>query len=183
MAAVGIWVISLAMGVGAVWIYAATPGQPATGEVIHVDRDLSLVPGRVNVVMVLHPECPCSRASLSELERLLARHFDQIAATVLFIGFDTVSSPAESDLWKAASRIPGVRVQLDAAGDLARRLGAMTSGQVFAYDQRGILRFSGGITASRGHEGWNVGIDAIDAIAQSQTPAITSTDVFGCELW
>ena len=50
-----------------------------------------------------------------------------------------------------ASAIPGVIVTPDVGGRIAARLGAKTSGHVLVYDENGVLKFSGGITAARGH--------------------------------
>jgi len=58
-------------------------------------------------------------------------------------------------------QLSNVTIISDESGTLSDQFGAMTSGQTFAFDRAGRLRFSGGITASRGHEG--VMVKAIDA--------------------
>jgi hypothetical protein len=70
----------------------------------------------------------------------------------------------------------------DADGAESRRFGAAASGHVVAYDAAGRLRFHGGVTASRGHEGDNAGADALVAILRGGKPAITSAPTFGCAI-
>ena len=94
---------------------------------------------------------------------------------------DVPDAWVRSSLWSAASGIPGARVARD-DGSEARKFGARVSGQVLVYDRAGRLRFSGGITASRGHEGANAGRAAIEAMLAGR-PHRASTFVFGCLLF
>ena len=90
-----------------------------------------------------------------------------------------------SDLWKYASSIPGVTPGFDAAGSEVRAFGAETSGQAMLFDPQGRLLFSGGITAARGHQGDNDGLDTVEALAAGPQPATGPTlhaPVFGCSL-
>ena len=130
---------------------------------------------RGTLVMVVHPHCPCSRASLAELERLLARNGDLTAARVVFVG------PVGGDLHAIAERIPGVT---SVAGDAAEaaRFGAFTSGQVLYYDADGVLRFSGGITSARGHEGDNSARDLLENIIRGSSTGDGRARVYGCPL-
>jgi hypothetical protein len=73
-----------------------------------------------------------------------------------------------------------VTLTSDLGGVEAERFQTKTSGQAILYDSAGHLRFNGGITASRGHEGDNVGLDAIaDEIMRPGTGA-AHAPVFGC---
>ena len=78
--------------------------------------------------------------------------------------------------------IPGVRVLVDVDGREAARFGARTSGTVLVYSPHGALLFAGGITASRGHSGDNLGRDAVVTILDRGQPDRTATPVFGCPL-
>lgn len=141
-------------------------------------------PGRdgATLVMVLHPRCPCSTASLDELSGLLARCGHRVATRILFaMPEDPGPDWTASSLVSAARALPGVEVLEDRGGREARRF-ARTSGQVQLYDGGGVLRFSGGITPGRGHQGDNEGRAAIEAILGGRTPPATSTPVFGCLL-
>jgi hypothetical protein len=140
-------------------------------------------PGLATLVMLAHPQCPCTRASLRELELLMARLNGRLTAQVLF--YRPEHAPADwasSDLWETASRIPGVSTGWDWAGAEARRFGGATSGHVVVYDAPGRLIFSGGITASRGHSGDNAGRSAIVSALLYGVSERTSTPIFGCSL-
>jgi hypothetical protein len=136
------------------------------------------------LVLFAHPRCPCTRASIGELARLMGRFPGQIDAHVVFLKAEgTGQDWSHTDIWRSASAIPGVAVHQDDAGAEAHRFGAETSGQTLVYDTTGHLRFQGGITASRGHEGGNAGTDAIAEILDSGAAPQLALPVFGCELF
>jgi hypothetical protein len=133
--------------------------------------------------MFAHPRCPCTRASLGELNRLLAQSNGRISAHVLFFRPSGYPSDwAHTELWRTAAAIPGVTVQEDTNDAVARRFGAETSGYVLLYDPSGQLLFRGGITGSRGHAGDNIGENAIISLAMGKTGGVTQTPVYGCSL-
>jgi hypothetical protein len=78
--------------------------------------------------------------------------------------------------------IPGVTILEDPDGREAARFGAMTSGHAVFYDRQRQLRFAGGITPARGHEGSNHGREAIHHLLQRRTAVNVSAPVFGCDL-
>jgi hypothetical protein len=134
--------------------------------------------------MFLHPHCPCSRASLSELAILLAHASQAVCADVVFVA--PRGAPAdwvETDLWKSAGEISGVNRSIDRDGAQARIFGVLTSGATVVYDAGGNLLFSGGITESRGHEGDNAGVDAILSALRGGPTTFSTTRVFGCALF
>jgi hypothetical protein len=134
---------------------------------------LSRDPKGFTVVMFVHPECACSRASLTELATLAAT----TPAPRVIVAF--VSAEPAGDNWNRARRFERV---LDPGGAEAHRFGAETSGHVVVYDANGKLRYSGGITGSRGHVGDNMGgRTALAALAGDRTHDVTHT-VFGCGL-
>ena len=69
------------------------------------------------------------------------------------------------------------------AGTLPRKLGAETSGHVVLYDEAGNLRFSGGITRSRGHVGESDGARALSALLNGSPATSGNFPVFGCRLF
>jgi hypothetical protein len=177
-----LWCAGLAAGTIALWRYSATPGS--TGAVPERWPANSLVQprdGRATLVMLAHPRCPCTRASLAELAQLRAQ--GDVDAWVLFLRPEGGQSGWENtDLWRTAASIPGVRVVADADGVAARMFGAETSGHVLFYDAAGALRFSGGITAARGHVGPSAGGDAISAMLHGSEPPRDRALTFGCLL-
>jgi hypothetical protein len=149
-----------------------------------VDSQITHQQNRTTLVMFLHPYCPCSRASVEELNRLLGQCQNPVFANVLFIRPNGVSDDwANSHLRKVAESIPGVHVALDADGKEARRFGAESSGYVVLYSPRGELLFSGGITGSRGHAGQNPGEDAVIALVNGDSLPLTHAQVYGCDLF
>ena len=135
------------------------------------------------LVMAVHPRCPCTRASLSELALIMARLEGRIRAHVLFaLPQGTDRAWAEGDLWTAASGIPGVTPLPDAGGMEATRFGIETSGHALLYDREGALVFSGGITPSRGHEGDSAGRSAIVSMVEEGSSPFKITAVYGCAL-
>lgn len=140
-------------------------------------------PGQARLVMFLHPHCPCSRATLGELEQLVAHCQGLFSAQVWFIQPEGMAEDwVKSDLWRAAAAIPGVQVHVDREGGEARRFQAVTSGQTLLYDAAGVLVFQGGITPARGHSGDNPGRDAIESLLKQKNTLSASTPVFGCAL-
>jgi hypothetical protein len=107
----------------------------------------------------------------------------KVAAVVIFVRPKDFAEDWEfTDLWHSAQSIPGTRVLSDAGGVEAARFGAQASGQAMLYDASGNLRFSGGITASRGHSGDNAGRSAIVSLVTTGSAQTTRTSVYGCSL-
>ena len=142
-----------------------------------------LVSDKLTLVLFVHPHCPCTRASLHELDGLLAETQNRVSATVVFTIPDGVSPGWEQgDLWNSATNIPGLRVITDQGGGEAHQFDVEGSGHVLLYAPSGKLLFSGGITSSRGHEGDNVGRSAIVSFVLNGHARVSHTPVFGCSL-
>ena len=176
MAAVG-------LGLRALTAYENKPGAVGAiasewpSEAIHLGKD------RATLVMVAHPRCPCTEASVGELARIMAETQGKIAAYVLFATPREAGADwEETGLRRSAAAIPGVKVVTDFDGTEAKRFGAETSGHTLLFSTDGRLLFTGGITVSRGHAGPNEGENAIIALANGNTPVRRSTLVFGCRI-
>lgn len=138
--------------------------------------------GRPTLVLFAHPHCPCTRASVSELARLVAR-FPEVSTRVAFVRpAEMPSGWADTDLWRTVAGIPGAAVLEDVDGREAARFGAATSGFTALYSAEGRLLFSGGITASRGHEGQSFGQKRIASLLTTGTADRNDAPVFGCAL-
>jgi len=182
---VALWCAVVLAGTGLMMRYSETPGDagsppgkwPAAS---HTPRGTA----GLTLVMFVHPHCPCSAASIDELERLMARCQGRIHTQVWFLqpeGKDQTWT--ETDLWRKAVAIPGVTVNCDADGAEARLFHAATSGQTLCYAGDGSLVFQGGITSARGHSGDNDGRSALMALAERGLASRTQTPVFGCTLF
>lgn len=180
-----IWLGTVLAGTLFMLAYANSPGKageppaqwPAASRI-------SRHAGIPTLVMFMHPQCPCSKASVGELALLMAHCQGRVNTVVLFL------QPAEmtndwvlTDTWTEAKRIPGVTVQRDLSGNEARLFQVETSGDTVLYDTSGRRLFHGGITISRGHAGDNPGRDSLQALLLGRPASVTTTPAFGCSLF
>lgn len=167
------------LGFSALIAYEMIPG--GAGRPV---ADLSRIESRgYTLVMVAHPRCPCTRASVTELSRLMTRLPERLTATVWFyVPAGELAEWAQTGLWKSAAVLPHVAVKADFEGRMAAKLGLETSGHVLLFDPTGRRVFSGGITGTRGHEGDNAGRGALEALVLGQTAEPATTPVFGCAI-
>jgi hypothetical protein len=190
------WLVSLALGLAAlVWAgtvaaayqavrqFETTPGEaaiapsawPAKSAIHRADGEWSLI-------MLVHPRCSCSRASVQELQAVMDHSPASVRPhIVVYRPADFPPGWEKTDVVESASRIRRADLLIDVNGKEAALFGGFTSGQTFLYDGRGRLRFAGGITSLRGHAGLNRGradiIDIVNARAEAGTHP-----VFGCAI-
>jgi hypothetical protein len=178
------WLAAIGYGVHALRDYESTPGAagaspPVWPESSHILRD----PHRGSLIMLIHPQCSRTGASLDELAAVMKQMDGRVSAWVLVAQpLDMPGSPARTATWSRAQHIPGVIVVPDPAGTEARRFGAQTSGHVVLYDRTGHLRFSGGITAARGHTGDNLGRQRLLEFLRGRVGGSGTHEVYGCPL-
>lgn len=183
--ACALWLLAIGAGGRYLWGYESTPGVAASAP----DRwpaasRIKPAASRPTLVMLAHPQCPCTRASIGELTRLMTQAQGRVTAYVLFVKPPEFSAGWEqTDLWASAAAIPGVTVVRDDDGVEAARFGAATSGQTVLYDASGKLLFSGGITAARGHAGDNAGRSAIVSLLVNDESEQKESPVYGCPLF
>jgi hypothetical protein len=178
------WVAAVAFGARILLKYESAPGRtgpvPAAWPVASaIERSAD----KSTLIMLAHPHCPCTRASVGELAQIMARAQGKTNAYVVFIK-PSGAGPDwdDTDLRRTAATIPGVKVLTDANGTEADRFGIQTSGHTLLFDRSGALLFSGGITSSRGHAGGNTGESAILAALNGRRVDHTRTPIFGCAL-
>ena len=179
------WVLAVGAGLRLVSNYENTPGEvgisPANWP---AESRIPRAEGLPTLVMMVHPQCPCSRASLGELALLMAQAKGRVHADVVFVRPEGFLEECEkTDLWSSAAMIPGVTPRIDEEGVEARRFGSRTSGQIMLYGADGRLLFSGGITSARGHAGDNEGRSAIVSLLTEGFAAKRETPVFGCPIF
>lgn len=166
------------------WNYSSAPGigadPPATWP---AGSSRAALTQRPALLMFAHPRCPCTRASIGELDRLMARCHGEVDARVWFFVPEGESDAwARTDLWDQARGIPDVSIAVDRGGKEAARFHVHTSGQVLLYDPVRGLVFAGGITNGRGHSGDNFGSSALIRLLHSDVDALAQTPVYGCPL-
>jgi hypothetical protein len=177
------WIATVFLGVRALLNYENTPGRIGVVSQSWPGSRIPHVPGFSTLVMLAHPHCPCTRASVGELALIMAQVRQPVAAYVLFLKpAGSAKDWEKTDLWQSAAAIPGVTVVADFDGDEARRFGVETSGHTLLFNSAGQLVFSGGITQSRGHSGDNLGRTSIVSLLNKQTVDRAQSYVFGCSL-
>jgi hypothetical protein len=184
IAAVTIWTIAVAAGIWILFRYSNTAGEPATAP-YHWPSGTSIqrATDRATLLVFAHAQCSCTASSIEELAHIVADAGEKLDVYLLF--YAPQGEPEDwvhSRLWRNAVIIPGIHAIEDRNGAEVRRFHAATSGQALLYDSAGHLRFSGGITASRGHAGGNDGRDAIVSFAIHGYSRRATTPVFGCSL-
>ncbi len=191
---IALWLGAIGAGLGILADYSATPGL--VGQVPTSWPDNSPINRDQNnhtIIVSVHPRCPCTRATLDELEGVLAQ--SQSTPLVLALIFEPspnyphvsesdidVETFARTSITKRLKRIPGVQCIADPDSMIAQSFGALTSGHTLIYTPQGELAFSGGLTPTRAHTGPNTGSSALNDILKGQTPIRESAPVFGCPL-
>ena len=184
------WVLALLLWFGAIaaghaWLlrYSFTAGNnTAAPQTLPLFVAAPATSPRAQLLVALNPHCPCSRATLSELARILTRAPGASDVTVLM--YKPANEPEswiEGALLDECRRM-SYRVRPDPDGRLAAALGGVTSGVIALYDATGRLRYQGGITASRGHEGDNAGERMVIEILRGRRGGEKFMPVFGCPI-
>jgi len=181
--ACAIWVVTVAAAVRSIRAFESTPGRAADApERWPASATIARQPGTWTLVMLIHPHCSCSRASISELAAVVESAPRNLRAYVLsYQPHEYGPEWSRTDVWTAAQRLSRVRVLTDVDGKEARRFGGYTSGQTFLFDPDGNRRFSGGITLLRGHAGLNSGRADLIRLANGSGGRGTHP-VFGCAI-
>lgn len=178
-----VWAATVAAAYQAIRRFESTPGDAAIAPMSWPARSaVPRVPGEWSLVMLVHPHCSCSRASVKELEAVLEKAPRSVQPYVLvFRPHELPAGWERTDVYTAATRLRRTRVLIDEDGRESKLFGGFTSGQTFLYDGDGKLRFEGGITSLRGHAGLNSGRTEIIRIANAGAGTGTHP-VFGCSI-
>ena len=149
-----LWLALISYGFKLIFDFKTTPGAQGNAPA-NWPSSSQIQPkaGLATLVLFAHPQCPCTRASLSELNQIMHQG-QHVQAYVMFM---QPSNGQITESWTRAGLIPHTERLTDRQGVEATRFGAMTSGHVVLYNAQGQLQFAGGITDSRGHEGNNMG--------------------------
>ena len=148
-----------------------------------VESALQFDRSRTNLLLFIHPHCPCSRATVAELAKLVTRYSGKLDVQIMMYKPAAFAENwVQTELWDSAAKLPGVHLKIDPDGAEATRFHALISGQTLLYDSRGHLLFAGGITQGRGHVGDNRGSEAIATLLELGNAHPVSTPVFGCYL-
>ena len=180
-----VWIAAAGLGFKFLFAYSVKPGAAASApQQWPTGSRIPAPQGQYQLVMTIHPHCPCTRASVTELNNVMALlRGTNVKSYVLAV------KPAEfpddwvvTESYRNAGRIPGVEVVVDVDGVESARLGAQTSGQVLLYGPDGGLLFAGGLTPDRGHLGDSPGQHRILSLVKTGTADAKDSLVFGCPL-
>ena len=178
------WLAAVLAGFVTLHAYEATPG-PAGRSPEGWPASSRLAPsrGRADVLMALHPRCPCTIASLESLAEIVRESSG--AATVRLLAYRPDGSPegwGAAGIRRAAETVPGAIVVDDPGGVEARRFGLGTSGAIVAFDASGRTRFSGGPTSGRGVAERSAGGASLGEVLANRGPARADCQTYGCPL-
>jgi hypothetical protein len=181
-----IWGVTVGIGFLALQLHGASPGQG--GLAVELWPDQSRVPltgVRPTLIIAAHPLCPCTRATVAELTRILSKCSGHVEVYVLiFLPERAGHGWCLTDGMRGLGTMPGVHLIDDPGGEEAARFGARTSGLVALYARDGRLLFRGGITGVGGHEGDNAGRRALLGLIHNDSSSHPrETPVFGCPLF
>ena len=178
-----LWAGTVAAAYRAIRKFETTPGEAALAPKAWPAKSvIARGANEWSLVMLVHPHCSCSRASVEELQAILEKAPASVHTYVLVYRPSGVEAGWEkTQVVENASKLRRAKVILDEEGRMADLFGGFTSGQTFVYDDRGELRFAGGITSLRGHAGINGGREGVIGILRSRT-GTGEHPVFGCAI-
>lgn len=145
--------------------------------------------GKPSLIVFIHPHCFCSWATFRQLETVLNETNDIDLPVVEIYVFVPVEEPRgdwmNSKLVRAFAGLPNAILTKDSGGRFALNYGSLTSGSICFIDKDSKLKFSGGITSSRGHQGECSASETLKSVLggdevesdQARPP------VFGCPLF
>ncbi|MBS1969160.1 MAG: hypothetical protein JSU04_02570 [Bdellovibrionales bacterium] len=167
------------------WNYQTTPGvqQKKTTRILNTSL-IQLTSQQPTLIMFAHPQCPCTKASITELQGIAQKLRGHVNIKIFFIHPASKDRGwVESSSWALAKKIPDAQVLADPRGMMAKMFSARVSGETLLYSKEGELLFEGGITPSRGHIGENHGTQSIVEAVQTGASSIKKTQIYGCSLF
>lgn len=182
--ALGIWGASLATAWSRLYSHAYQATETGRGVPRWPQGTLlGETASRFRIVVFVHPFCPCTAATVRELDESLTRIPDDV--TIDAIAVTAGFSPEEllrSRTLEALRRMPRVRLHSDPEGHERALFGAVVSGETFGFDPHGRRVFHGGVTPGRGHQGDADGQRELEDLAAGRRQAPAEAPVFGCRL-
>jgi hypothetical protein len=179
-----LWLLTTVLGTAAFFADQNRPGARGAVPVRWpAGSGIARVPGQPLLLVFLHPNCPCSGASVRSLQLVL----DGLPAssrprTVFVLRANAANDWRAERLLKTASQTGNSVSVEDGEQREARLFGAEVSGLTLLYDAQGRLAFDGGVTAERGQEGRSRSSEALWRVLKGPSGVPARTPVFGCAL-
>ena len=168
---------------------AADVGQPAPGFTLKDESGgshaLERYRGKIVVLEWTNPECPFVQRHYAA--KTMQRPLEGFAGkTVVWLAVDSTShnTPERSKAWKAEQGFLYPVLQ-DPSGAVGHAYGAKTTPHMFVIDEKGVLRYAGGIDDDqRGHSATptNYVEKAVNALAAGQPVSPSTSDPYGCSV-
>lgn len=181
-----IWLALLVGGFGVLLHYSNAPG-PAGRDLQNWPAAASVPLSTPNWTLTLfaHPQCPCTQATVENLNRLLAKTQNKLTVHIFFYrpAGDSYAEWENTSLWRKTKELPNTITHVDIDGHEAGLFAAETSGQSILFNPDGKVVFQGGLTSARGHEGDNNGTQAVLDWVLTNRSQVTKTPAFGCHLF
>lgn len=187
-AALIVWIAIAVAGWYGISAYGFSGDPQATTDIVSqwpAESTIARMTGRPTLVLFLHPKCPCSRATVAELERLPVLVPGEALPDVCVVA---AAPRSIGDLWWAtpflerAARLPNAHLVRDSGGVETALFGARISGTVLLFDSAGNRLYVGGVTMSRGHAGDNVGLQAVTDLLVDHDANVSSIPPLGCAM-
>src|SRR5688572_4815656 len=178
-----LWATGAVSGLVIMWNYSSVEGSATEAPVVWPESSgLHRALDRYTLVMFVHPRCPCSVASLTNLSNLLNNRIPRRVASIVVFNTDGVAPDRVEDMLRSiASTLPDT-VVVDDTGHEEALFGVRTSGATMLFDSAGVQLFTGGLTAVRGHAGDSSGQELITDLVLAGTTVHAESPVFGCSL-
>ncbi|HZX41266.1 MAG TPA: redoxin domain-containing protein [Myxococcaceae bacterium] len=168
---------------------AADVGQPAPAFTLRdemgASHALEQYRGKIVVLEWTNPECPFVQRhyAAKTMQKTLASFAGK---KVVWLAVDSTShnTPAKSKSWKAEQAFTYPVLQ-DASGDVGRAYGAKTTPHMFVIDEKGVLRYAGGIDDDpRGHSTTptNFVEKSVNALLAGQPVSPSTSEPYGCSV-
>jgi hypothetical protein len=181
--AIAAWALLVGASLIALFEYKGRPGSDGHPSVAWPEAaGLERATDRPTLLMFIHPECPCTRASIEELALIVDRSDVRARALVVVMTSEAAAAPVSTATVDRARMLPGVEVVFDPGGVEAARFGAETSGHVLVFSPNGERLYTGGVTGSRGHQGDNFGRAQVLALLTTGAKGAAAAHVYGCAL-
>lgn len=186
VACAGVWAWTVAYGTT-----TAQPHRSAFANPAPIVEGITSLVEQPTLYLFMHPRCPCTRATIAQLDRVLTASGLEKAELPAVVVVATIPSSAgenddawrESDTLRMASELPNATVQYDSGGVKARSFGAQASGSIALYAADSRLLFAGGVTVSRGHEGDCLGSEQLlQQIKNPNEQVPVTAPALGCRL-
>lgn len=183
VALIGGWLTLCVAQCAALVDFSLTPGNDTRPPNRDVSASAWPAPSEFRAIVALHPKCPCSWATLTELDHLLRAADGRLACRLLcFRPKDAADDFCDTRLMKAAANLLHTQIVIDPEAKQASQLGMTTSGAMVIYDAAGQLAFYGGVTTARGHAGPSLVTESIERLLDDGLMPVSCHPAYGCSL-